>query len=159
MLASGRPAPSTRLDVAPAPRARFASHVLCLVPRQCQILEPRPTPIRRLVRQNCTPLPSRVHTAEPRPAPTYPACGCTLWRCLQASGVGTWTATVHHHQQADSGLQHKMYFWNIQIKHLQHTPKKDETLKTCEYSQYNMCNTRLTFKHLDETFETNVWNT
>jgi hypothetical protein len=47
----------------------------------------------------------------------------------------------------------EIYFWKIQMKHLQHTSETDETLKTCVYRHSNMykCNTI-------STFETSKWN-
>jgi hypothetical protein len=51
-------------------------------------------------------------------------------------------------------VQHQIYFCNIQIKHLQHMSKTDETLKTCVYSHCNMCNTKIYF----ETSRRNICN-
>jgi hypothetical protein len=52
-------------------------------------------------------------------------------------------------------VQHHIYFWNIQIKYLQHMSETDETLERCVYNHSNICNIQV--KHLKHRFATCVY--
>jgi len=120
----------------PAPESRTAAHA-----QHARIVPPRPSRIT-------APLPTRA------------ACGCVLWRRLQASGISTWTTTAHKQQQTDSGLQHKIYFWISQIKYLQHTSEhRWNTWNNASIAIATCATPDQLLKHPDETFETKRLNT
>jgi hypothetical protein len=70
---------------------------------------------------------------------------------LQTYAISRWNACKHTYALETHTCNMQIYSYNIQIKHMQHTSKTDETLKntlgTYVYNHYNICNWS-TFCHI-----------